>query len=279
MLLRHTLVVCFAGIVALGALLFTFSVALTMWGDWHDEWSGYNASTRLGDGSCTIAVVPLHGTIAGYNAAEESYVTPAAIRQTLAQAVYEPGIYGVLLDIDSPGGTPAAAEAIRESISAASVPLSILAQIGDYGTSGAYLAALGADAIHASPYADVGGIGITMSYLSYAEQHASSGATFESLATAPLKDYGNPDKPLTDAERERILSDLKVMHDQFVATVARERGISIEAAAALADGASLPGQRALEAKLVDGVGGRAEARAWFARDLGIAEEDVIFCDE
>lgn len=279
MILRHLVVVVAVGALIVATLLFTFSAGLTIWGDWHDSWSGYNASVQLGDGVCNVAVVPIHGSIAGYETAEEAYVTPAAMRQTLAQAVREPGIYGVLLDIDSPGGTPAASEAIRETIVEASEVLSILAHIGDYGTSGAYLAALGADAIQASPYADVGGIGITMSYLSYAEQNEQSGASFESLSTAPLKDYGNPDKPLTEAERERILSDLQVMHDTFVATVAAERGISLEEARTLADGASLPGARALEAKLVDGVGGRAQARAWFARDLGIPEEEVIFCGE
>lgn len=268
-----------------GAVLLTclavgaFWGGLQLWGTWHDEWSGYNASTRISDGYCNIAVVPVHGTIEGYDDGNTGrFTTPAEVRSLLDRASAEPGIVGAMIDIDSPGGAPAASAAIMEAIREADRYLYTLALIGDYGTSGGYLAALGAERIIASPFSDVGSIGITMSYLSYAEQNESQGLAYESLATAPLKDYGNPDKPLTEAERERILRDLGVMHEHFIDVIAERRSLPREEVVALADGASFPGSLALEKKLIDELGGRSEARAWFAEKLAVSEDEIVFCE-
>ncbi len=262
-------------VLSLGA----FWGGLQIWGSWNDEWSGYNASTKISDGYCNIAVVPVHGTITGYDDGEGGRLTtPADVRAILDKASAEPGIVGAMIDIDSPGGAPAASAAIMEAIRDADTYLYTLALINDYGTSGGYLAALGAERIVASPFSDVGSIGITMSYLSYAEQNESQGLAYESLSTAPLKDYGNPDKPLTETERARILRDLGVMHEHFIDVIAERRGLPREDVVALADGASFPGATALEKKLIDGLGGRAEARAWFAEKLSVPVEEIVLCE-
>lgn len=267
------------GIVCAAIVLGTFWVGLTLWGRWNDEWSGYNASARISDGYCNIAVVPVYGSIEGYGGIDDDTITtPQEVRSLLEQASAEPGIVGALIDIDSPGGAPTASAAIMEAIREADTYLYTLALIQDYGTSGGYLAALGAERIIASPFSDVGSIGITMSYLSYAKQHEAQGLTYESLSTAPLKDYGDPDKELTSEERERIIKDLAVMHEYFIDVITERRGLPREEVAALADGASYPGATALEKKLIDGLGGRKEARAWFAEKLQVPVEEIVLCE-
>ena len=256
-------------------------VGLTIWGDWHDEWSGYNASTYIGDGYCNIAVLPIEGEVHGYGIVTDDYgneMTSTNMNDAvsfLEQAEYEPGIYGVLALINSTGGSGAAAEQIATELKKSAMPNA--AYIVDSGASAAYLIASAADTVIASPFADVGSIGVTMSYLDYSAQNEASGIEYVSLSSAIFKNYGDPDKPLTEEERSLLERDLSVWHDELVAQVAENRGLPIETVSRLADGSSMPGKLALEAGLVDAVGDREVARAWFAEKLGMSVEEVVFC--
>ena len=256
-------------------------VGLTIWGDWHDEWSGYNASTYIGDGYCNIAVLPIEGEVHGYGIVTDDYgneMTSTNMNDAvsfLEQAEYEPGIYGVLALINSTGGSGAAAEQIATELKKSAMPNA--AYIVDSGASAAYLIASAADTVIASPFADVGSIGVTMSYLDYSAQNEASGIEYVSLSYAIFKNYGDPDKPLTEEERSLLERDLSVWHDELVAQVAENRGLPIETVSRLADGSSMPGKLALEAGLVDAVGDREVARAWFAEKLGMSVEEVVFC--
>ena len=256
-------------------------VGLTIWGDWHDEWSGYNASTYIGDGYCNIAILPIEGEVHGYGIITDDYgneMTSTNMNDAvsfLEQAEYEPGIYGVLALINSTGGSGAAAEQIATELKKSTMPNA--AYIVDSGASAAYLIASAADTVIASPFADVGSIGVTMSYLDYSAQNEASGIEYVSLSSAIFKNYGDPDKPLTEEERSLLERDLSVWHDELVAQVAENRGLPIETVSRLADGSSMPGKLALEAGLVDAVGDREVARAWFAEKLGMSVEEVVFC--
>lgn len=258
-----------------------FYVGLLLWGDWHDEWSGYNANNYIGDGTCNIAVLPVLGEILSYGAAYDDFgneVVSTNMSDTLTllgRAEAEPGILGVLALIDSPGGTPAASEMIANELKKSIMPNA--AYIVDSGTSGGYLIASGADTIIASAFADVGSIGVTMSYLDYSKQNAEQGIEFISLTSGKFKDYGAPDKPLTIEERTLLERDLTIWHDEFINQVATNRDLPVEDVKKLADGSSMPAKLALEAKLIDAVGGKETARQWFAEQLNMPAEEVVFC--
>lgn len=272
-------------VVALAVLgLAVFAGGLWIWGKWHDEWSGYNASTHVSDGYCNVAVIPIVGNIIPYDDANNDGdgVTPPpatsadVFSKALAKAEADPNILGVLIRIDSPGGTPAASEAMAAALKATSLPS--VALIREMGTSGAYLAATGADTIYASPFSDVGSIGITMSYLDSEKQNEKEGLSFVSLASAPYKDYGNPNTPLTTDERTLLERDLYIYHEQFVKEVAENRKLPVEDVEKIADGSSMPGSLALERKLIDALGGQGDTRAWFAKEWKVNPEDVSFCE-
>jgi len=64
--------------------LTVFYAGLTIWGNWHDEWSGYNASAYISDGYCNIAVVPILGDITSYGEyADENVVQGLTLHTTL----------------------------------------------------------------------------------------------------------------------------------------------------------------------------------------------------
>lgn len=259
-----------------------FYTGLTLWGDWHDEWSGYNASTYIGNGYCNIAVLPVLGEVHSYGTIYDEFgneVASTNMNQALtllSQAETEPGILGVLALIDSPGGSAAAAKLIADQLQKSVMPNA--AYIVDSGTSAAYLIATGADTIIASPFSDVGSIGVTMSHLNYAKQNEEEGIEYISLSSGKFKDYGSPDKVMTEEERTLLERDLSVWHDEFVKEVATNRDLPVEDITKLADGSSVPASLALEAKLVDAVGDKDVARNWFADKLNLAPEEVVFCN-
>ena len=259
-----------------------FYICLLIWGDWNDYWTGYIASTYIGDGYCNIAVLPIQGDIYSYGASfDESgnQNVSTNMRDAISfiqQAEQEEGILGVLALVDSYGGSAAAGDLIATELQKSVLPNA--AYIVDSGTSAAYLIATGADTIIASPFSDVGSIGLTMSYLDYSQQNAQEGIEYVALSSGKFKDYGNPDKPLTEEERTLLERDLSVWHEELVKKVALNRNLSLEQIQSLADGSSVPGPLALEAGLVDAIGNFDTARAWFASQLNLTPEEIVFCN-
>ena len=266
------------------AIVLVFMFGLWIWGAWHDDWSGYNASLTISDGVCNIAVVPIIGDIIPYALTDQdesgseshSYTNSNDVLSTLRMAEDDQNIKGILVRIDSSGGSPVASEIISNGFKRSLLP--VVALIREIGTSGAYLAATGANTIIASPFSDIGSIGITMSYLENTAKNAKDGLQYIPLASAQFKDYGDPDKPLTYAERILLERDLKIYHEQFVKEVAENRNLPIEQVAKLADGSSMPGVLALENKLIDALGDQETARAWFAERLDMSPKEVVFCE-
>jgi len=266
------------------AIIVVFAVGLRMFGSWHDEWSGYNASTMISDGSCNIAVIPITGDIIAYAGADQDgsgnelppSTNPDDVLSTLQWAENDPNIFGVLVRIDSGGGSPVASEIISNGLKNSSLP--VVALIREIATSGGYLVATGAKTIIASPFSDVGSIGMTMSYLENTAKNIKDGLKYIPLTSAKYKDYGNTNKPLTADERNLLERDLKIWHEYFVKMVSENMSLPIEKVAKLADGSSMPASLALENKLIDALGDQETARVWFAEQLEIAPEEVVFCE-
>lgn len=266
-------------------ILVALALGLQIFGSWYDEWSGFNASFRLSDGVCNIAVVPILGEIIPYSGTndfggEKNGSAPSTsagdARAAIHLAESDPDIRGILVHIDSSGGAPAAAESIANMLKGS--PMPVAAYVGEIAASAAYLVATGADRIFTSPFSDIGSIGIMMSYLENTEQNTRDGLRYVSLVSAPFKDYGSPNKPLTAAERALLERDLKIYHEQFVKEVAENRNLPVEEVAKLADGSSMPASLALENKLIDALGNEETVRAWFAEQLGVLVSEVVFCE-
>ena len=261
-------------------LLITFFIGLNVWGYWYDEWSGYNAEMAVSDGVCNIAIIPVQGEIMSYASEDERYMYTYAVGDDIVdninRAEWDWNIEGVVIEIDSYGGSGSAASEVTDRLQALSIPNA--AYIREGGTSAAYLIASGADTIIATPFSDVGSIGFTMSYLEQAQQNEDSGLSFVSLSSGKYKDSGNPNRELTEEERSLFERDLQVFHKALVSRISANRSLSVEEVEALADGSSLPGELALEKRLIDQVGNRETVRAWFAEKLELPPEDVIFCD-
>jgi protease-4 len=231
--------------------------------------------------TCNIAVIPIDSGIStvtdeGFWGMEGDYYTSADdVVDVIVEAEKENRIEGIMLRIDSGGGTPVASEIIAEAVKNAKKP--VVALIREVGNSGAYLVASAADTIIASPMSDVGSIGVTMSYLANVEENVKNGKQFIELVAGKFKEVGNPDRPLSNEERALFQRDLNIVYNQMVEEISKNRNMPIEKVQQLADGSSMPGTLALENGLIDELGGQEAVHTWFAKELDKNNDEIEFC--
>lgn len=173
------------------------------------------------------------------------------------------------MNIDSPGGVPVPAEEIDQAVQHAGLP--VVSLIRSVGASAAYWAVSSSNHIIASKNSDIGSIGVTSSYL----ENKHPDQKFIEIASGKYKDYGNPDKPLTDDEKNIILRDVKIIHENFMDAVSKNRNIARDIVMQFSDGTTVLGQKALEIGLIDQIGGFYEAKDYL-REL--IDEDPVICE-
>lgn len=173
-----------------------------------------------------------------------------------------PAVKGVILSIDSPGGTTAGGEAIYEAVRAVAAEKPVVAQVGTLAASAGYMIASATDHIVARQSSIVGSIGVLVQYPDLTGLMDKLGVKLEEVKSSPLKAEPSPFNPTTEPERAMIRSMIMDSYDWFVGLVEDRRALTRPEALALADGSVFTGRQALQKKLVDALGGEREAIAW-----------------
>ncbi len=175
----------------------------------------------------------------------------------------------LILRIDSPGGTFVGGESLYLGLRAVAKKKPVVAVLGTVAASAAYMTALGADHIVAREGTVTGSIGVILQTTDVTGFLRKLGISTEAIKSAPLKAVPSPLEPLTPEGREASRAVVDDMFDMFVDLVAARRGLAREEALRLADGRVFTGRQALKVKLVDALGGEAEARAWLEAKHGV----------
>ena len=214
-----------------------------------------------------VGVVRLHGAIDIDENPAAGTVSGDRIAYLIDILEQNKSIHTIVLDIDSPGGTPVAAETIMQAMLRSKKKT--VALVRNVAASGGYMAAVGASEIYASAFSEVGSIGITMSYLDQSKKDEAEGLTYVQLSTGKYKDTGSPDKAITEEEKTLLKKGLQNAHDFFVSLVSDHRKIPKEEVEKLADGSTLPASEALTHKLIDKIGNLSDVLV--ASDAGPTE--------
>jgi protease-4 len=191
--------------------------------------------------------------------------------QALERAATDDSVRAVLVAIDSPGGTVAGGEALHGALARIAERKPVVALMGATAASAGYMVALPAHRVIARDATLTGSIGVLLQSFNVAELLDRAGVQAQVIASGPLKDQPSMFRPLTEEGRaalERVIGDL---HAQFVAMVVAGRRMDPAQARALADGRVFTGRQAVEAGLVDAIGGEREARAWLAAERQVPE--------
>lgn len=175
-----------------------------------------------------------------------------------------PRVKGVILAIDSPGGTTAGGESIYEEIRKLAAEKPVVAQVGTLAASAGYMIASAADHIVARQSSIVGSIGVLVQFPDVTGLMDKLGIKLEEVKSTELKAEPSPFNPTTEDERAMVRKLIMDSYDWFVGIVAERRGMTRAEALALADGSIFTGRQALGNRLIDAVGGEDQAVAWLA---------------
>lgn len=227
-----------------------------------------------------VLIVVALGRFTGYR--QSDYIARFAVRNVILDdsrrhdALERIGRDGnakaLIVRIDSPGGTVVGGEALYRTLRKVAGQKPVVAVLGQVATSAAYMVALGADRIIAREGTITGSIGVLLQTTEITGLLGKLGIVTEAIKSGPLKAVPSPLEPMTPDVRKATQALVDDIFAMFLRMVAERRKLSRVEAEALADGRVFTGRSAVEMRLVDALGGEAEAIAWLEDSKGIATD-------
>lgn len=199
-----------------------------------------------------IAVVYIQGVLT--TGVANGYASSDVIVRQLEELRDDENVKAVILRINSPGGSPAAAQEIVEAVEKLKEKKPVVASLGDIATSGAYYIAAPCNLIVASPDTMTGSIGAIWVFENRSKYYEDEGIEFTVIKSGEMKDMGADWRALTEEERnyaQRIVDDV---FNRFLSTVSSYRNVSEEKLMEISDGRVVTGEMAKEIGLVDDFG-------------------------
>ena len=181
----------------------------------------------------------------------------ARVRQELELACNDNNIRGILLRIDSPGGTITDSDVIYHSIMEfkKAKKVKVVAAMEDIAASGAFYVAMAADEIYAHPTTVTGSIGVVMEHMDVADLMNKLGVTDDPVVSGKYKDIGSQFRKMTPDERALLQSVVNAQYEKFIKVVQDGRPkMTVQQIRAIADGRIMTADEAKERGLIDGIG-------------------------
>ncbi|MFT6450127.1 MAG: protease-4 [Oleispira sp.] len=211
---------------------------------------GPMGSSVSGSSGPYAAVVEVNGVIAADQDASADNIITA-----LRDAFEDEQVLGVILRINSPGGSPVQSGYVYDEINRLKAirELPVYAVISDLGASGAYYIAAAADEIYADKASLVGSIGVVGSSFGFTGVMEKLGVDRRLYTSGEHKGFLDPFSPENPEEKKFWQGVLKVTHDQFIEQVRLGRGDRLKETPDVFSGLIWSGEQALEMGLIDGL--------------------------
>ncbi len=216
----------------------------------------------FGGGGPQIARISVSGFIAG----SESV---AALMKRVGDSS---SVSGVVVSINSPGGTTTGSEEIFRNLRALAAKKPLVAFVDGTAASGAYITAMAADHIVSRETSLVGSIGVLFQYPDVSGLLDKVGVKVESVKSAPLKAEPSGFTPTSPEARAALASVVGDTYAWFKGLVTDRRRLSDARLAAVSDGRVFSGRQALGLGLVDELGAERDAIAWLERERKVAKD-------
>lgn len=200
------------------------------------------------------------------------------MRNALDRASEDEEVVGVLLRINTPGGSVSASDTLYHEIEVFrnDSKRPVVAFMNGLATSGGYYVAMASERVIAHPAAITGSIGVVMPGLSVEGLMEKYGVTDQTLKSGAFKDSGSMFRDMTPAERAQLQSVIDDLFARFKEVVAKGRpALSPEKITALSDGRVYSAKQALDNGLVDQLGYLEDAVADLEQRAGISESRVV----
>jgi len=216
------------------------------------------------------AMVELRGVISTGNPASADNVMSG-----LQEAFKNKRTQGVILRINSPGGSPVEAGHINDEIRRLREKypkIPVYAVVEDICASGGYYVAVAADRIFVDKASIIGSIGVLMDGFGFTGAMEKLGVERRLLAAGENKGFLDPFSPILESQRKHAEQMLEQIHQQFISVVRQGRGDRLKETPEMFSGLLWVGQKSIEMGLADALGGVD----YVAREVIKAEEIIDF---
>jgi protease-4 len=215
------------------------------------------------------ALIDLQGVIAADQASADSVIS------SLQGAFEDKKTKGVVLRINSPGGSPVQAGQIYDEIRrlrALHPKTPLYAVVDDICASGGYYVAAGADRIYVDKASIVGSIGVLMDGFGFTQTMQKLGIERRLLTAGENKGFLDPFSPADPRQEAYAKQMLEEIHGQFIGIVREGRGKRLKETPEMFSGLVWSGEKSIQLGLADGLGNVESV----ARDVIKAEDIVDF---
>lgn len=229
-----------------------------------------------------IAVLEIDGPIvsgpAGQNILFGGHVTGSDdIHDTVEDIVGDAFIRGVVVRINSPGGSLLGSDHIYKAITKLKEKgLKVYVSMGNLAASGGYYVALPADKIYANSGTLTGSIGVVSSFMNFYELQKLLGIQREVIKSGRYADLGSSNKDMTEEEKTMIAVSQKQGYEAFKKKVLENRKLTSEEVESVAQGQLMTGDQALKHKVVDGIGNFYTAVDDLAKAVAIDKPELVY---
>lgn len=208
-----------------------------------------------------IARISISGVITG----------DAGTLALLEKARKDKAVAGVVLAINSPGGTVSGSEALHDAIRKLAKAKPTVATVDAVAASGGYIAAMGTDHIVSRGSSIVGSVGVIAQYPNFSKLLDTIGVQVEAVRSTPLKAEPDGFGPTPPEARAALQATVLDSYAWFKDLVKKRRHLDDAQLAAVTDGRVFTGRQGLPLKLVDDLGGEDKAIAWLEDAKGVAK--------
>lgn len=201
------------------------------------------------------------------------------VKEALQTAERDPDVVGVLIRVNTPGGTVTASDIIHHELNVfkkrKKVP--VHAAIVSLGTSGGYYLATAADRITAHPTAITGSIGVIFLHFEVDGLLGKIGVVEQSFTSGARKDMMSPFRAPAPEEKQIVQGVIDTLYGRFIEVILARPGNRLERKEllALADGRVYTADQALSARLIDGVCYLDQALDDLKKAAGVSEARVV----
>jgi protease IV len=220
------------------------------------------AGRTPGEGQEQIARISVSGFIAGSQRMSDLFKRVADAKS----------VSGVVISINSPGGTTTGAEELYQGIRQLAEKKPLVAFVDGTAASGGYITAMAADYIVARETSIVGSIGVLFQYPETSQLLEKLGVRVEEVKSAPLKAEPSPFHPASPEARAALQNVVNDTYDWFKRLVAERRKLNDGELGTVSTGQVFNGRQSLPLKLVDQVGGERDAIAWLEREKNVRKD-------
>lgn len=249
------------------------------------DWTRVDPFTEtvvLGERGPKLVLVPVEGLITEMQQSSPlGLSTPsmvAQLRETLELASDDDEVAGLLLRVQSPGGSVAASETFHHELEQwkEETGKPVVAYLQGLATSGGYYVCVVADKLIAHPTTITGSIGVMMRGVNLSGLMEKLGIQDQTFTSGAFKDTGSLLRPMRDEEREQIQTVIADLHARFREVVAKGRpDLDPETIQRLSDGRVLTARQAMDEGLIDEIGYLEDAVESAEKLAGIEESRVV----